>query len=73
MAEPLQACSDIKTPPNDTRYEGNNWIVLIARFNCSFEDKIRNAQKAGYDAAIVHNVGSNELGNLIFYFKHVSV
>ncbi|XP_058800434.1 E3 ubiquitin-protein ligase RNF13-like isoform X2 [Phymastichus coffea] len=61
VAEPLQACKDIKPPPNNTRYQGNNWIVVIARFNCSFEEKIRRAQKAGFDAAIVHNVGSNEL------------
>ncbi|OXU28960.1 hypothetical protein TSAR_015790 [Trichomalopsis sarcophagae] len=61
-ADPPQACHDIKSPPtNNTKYSGNNWIVLIARQNCSFEDKIRNAQKAGYDAAIVHNVNSNEL------------
>lgn len=65
-ADPPQACGDIRGPPNNTKYSGNNWIVLIARLNCSFEDKIRNAQKAGYDAAIVHNVNSNELGNAKF-------
>lgn len=37
------------------------WVVLIARYNCSFEEKIRNAQNAGWDAVIVFNVASNDL------------
>ncbi|XP_014227465.1 E3 ubiquitin-protein ligase RNF13 [Trichogramma pretiosum] len=61
-SEPSEACSDIKPPPaDDPRAYGYSWIVLIARNNCSFEAKIRNAQKAGYSAAIVHNVHSNDL------------
>ncbi|KAL0128345.1 hypothetical protein PUN28_003555 [Cardiocondyla obscurior] len=59
-AEPATACHAIQSPPNLTDYDGN-WIVLIQRFNCSFEIKVRMAQQAGYDAAIIHNVNSNEL------------
>lgn len=59
-ADPPTACRKIQPPPNDTNYDGN-WIVLIRRFNCSFEIKVRMAQEAGYDAAIIHNVNSNDL------------
>lgn len=60
-ADPPTACQDIKGPPNLANYTGL-WIVLIARMNCSFETKIRSAERANYDLAIVHNVGSDELG-----------
>uniref|UniRef100_A0A453AFQ7 PA domain-containing protein n=1 Tax=Aegilops tauschii subsp. strangulata TaxID=200361 RepID=A0A453AFQ7_AEGTS len=30
-------------------------FVLIARGNCSFEGKVRAAQRAGFDAALVHD------------------
>lgn len=64
-ADPPTACHAIASPPNDTNFNGN-WIVLISRFNCSFEVKIRMAQQAGFDAAIVHNVNDSELSkNLI--------
>ncbi|XP_012284933.1 E3 ubiquitin-protein ligase RNF13 isoform X2 [Orussus abietinus] len=59
-SDPPLGCQEIKPPPNVSNFEGN-WIVLIARFNCSFAIKVRMAQQAGYDAAIVHNVNSNEL------------
>ncbi|KZC05093.1 E3 ubiquitin-protein ligase RNF13, partial [Dufourea novaeangliae] len=59
-ADPPTACHEIMHPPNATNYNGN-WIALIARYNCSFQIKVRMAQKAGYDAAIIHNVNSNEL------------
>ncbi|XP_012340628.1 E3 ubiquitin-protein ligase RNF13 [Apis florea] len=59
-AEPPTACHEIQGPPNSTSYIGN-WIALIARYNCSFERKVRMAQKAGYDAVIIHNVNSNKL------------
>ncbi|KAL2734201.1 E3 ubiquitin-protein ligase RNF13-like isoform X1 [Vespula squamosa] len=59
-AQPSTACHEIQGPPNGTSYEGN-WIALIARYECKFEIKVRMAQKAGYAAAIIHNVNSNEL------------
>lgn len=66
-ADPPTACHKIQPPPNDTDYINVNWIVLIRRYNCSFEIKVRMAQEAGYDAAIIHNVNSNELGKLAAY------
>ncbi|XP_033207331.1 E3 ubiquitin-protein ligase RNF13-like isoform X2 [Belonocnema kinseyi] len=59
-ADPPYACQDVKEPPNVTGYDGY-WILLASRYNCSFEIKVRMAQKAGYDAVIIHNVNSDEL------------
>ncbi|KAG2331607.1 hypothetical protein Bca4012_018821 [Brassica carinata] len=56
IAEPLDACSDLVNTV--TLEEGSITsppYVLIIRGGCSFEEKIRNAQKAGYKAAIVYD------------------
>lgn len=58
-ANPTDGCSELDPPPENVTL--SRFAVIIARYNCSFEDKIRNAQKAGYAAVIVHNVGSNDL------------
>ncbi|KAG8227711.1 hypothetical protein J437_LFUL007993 [Ladona fulva] len=58
-SHPAEACSPIDKPPSKS-YTGK-WIVLIRRCNCTFEDKVRNAEKAGYAAAIIHNVNSSDL------------
>lgn len=35
---------------------------MISRYGgCTFEDKVRNAQEAGFQAAIVFNVDSNKV------------
>lgn len=65
-ASPLDGCSEMVGPPENVSSTEEPTIparfaVIIARYNCSFEDKVRNAQKAGYAAVIVHNVGSNDL------------
>ncbi|XP_047032195.1 E3 ubiquitin-protein ligase RNF13 isoform X1 [Helicoverpa zea] len=59
--EPHDGCSVLPPPPTTVDNFTGKWIVLLARYNCSFEVKIRNAQDAGYDCAIVHNVNSSEL------------
>ncbi|XP_065560695.1 E3 ubiquitin-protein ligase RNF13-like isoform X2 [Artemia franciscana] len=59
-AKPNNACSPIEPPPNNTNPHGH-WIVLIRRYGCTFADKVRMAQEAGYDAAIIRNVNSNNL------------
>jgi Zn-dependent M28 family amino/carboxypeptidase len=43
--------ADFETPP------GPNSIALIQRGTCTFEDKVNNAQAAGYAAVIIFNEG----------------
>lgn len=58
--EPQDACKPINPPPTwDNRFD--KYIALIARSNCTFEEKVRMAQNASYDAVIVHNMHSDNL------------
>lgn len=54
LAEPLDACSPLRKV--DSTVKGTcSPFVLIVRGACSFEDKVRKAQAAGFKAAIVHD------------------
>ncbi|XP_053671084.1 E3 ubiquitin-protein ligase RNF13 [Anopheles nili] len=61
-ADPPDGCTEMRLAPapNGT----SKFAVVIARYNCSFEVKVRNAQQAGYSMVIVHNVGSNDLEHM---------
>ncbi|KAL8482573.1 hypothetical protein ACS0TY_028031 [Phlomoides rotata] len=59
MAEPLDACSP---PTNNVVPIRNNTFALIVRGGCSFDEKVRIAQAAGFKAAIVYD---NENGDLV--------
>ncbi|KAI0531024.1 hypothetical protein KFK09_000573 [Dendrobium nobile] len=60
LAEPLHACSQLK----NKAVEGPlSPFVLIIRGGCEFDDKVRNAQSAGYKAAIVHD--NEDSGSLV--------
>ena len=63
-ANPPHACEAIDPPPTNSNCS-DKWFVLIRRFECNFVDKVRAAQNAEYDAAIIYNVGSNLIGNNI--------
>ncbi|XP_019879219.1 E3 ubiquitin-protein ligase RNF13 [Aethina tumida] len=64
-ADPPTGCEPMKPPPNNTENETGKWVVLVPRYNnkinCSFEEKVRYAQRANYDAVIVHNINSSQL------------
>ncbi|KAL6180492.1 hypothetical protein ACLB2K_047155 [Fragaria x ananassa] len=54
LAEPIDACSTLTNEAGPgTNYSSP--FVLIIRGGCSFEEKVRRAQKAGFKAAIVYD------------------
>ncbi|BBN03056.1 hypothetical protein MPTK1_2g20320 [Marchantia polymorpha subsp. ruderalis] len=56
-ADPLEACSDLSV-----NVTGTTSFALVMRGNCTFEQKIRNCQNAGFTAVIIfNNKDTNEL------------
>lgn len=52
-ANPPRACTSISGPPFPSN-SSFQWFVLIRRFECPINDKIKNAQDAGYNAAVIY-------------------
>ena len=61
LASPLDACSPLR---NRFEFNESARFALIVRGECAFEDKIKNAQSAGFRAAIVFDDKDNR--NLIY-------
>lgn len=61
VAEPLDACSPLINKVNHDAVEMRSPFVLIIRGQCSFEDKVRRAQAAGYKAAIIYDDADGDL------------
>ncbi|GAA0169594.1 ubiquitin-protein ligase [Lithospermum erythrorhizon] len=61
-AEPLNACKELSNIVEATEDVAKSPFALIIRGGCSFEDKVRRAQAAGFTAAIIHD---NEYGDLV--------
>ncbi|KAM5232334.1 E3 ubiquitin-protein ligase ZNRF4 [Hipposideros larvatus] len=67
-ARPANACHPIEGP----RLTGNGSlgaIVLIRRYDCTFDLKVLHAQRAGFEAAIVHNVRSDDLVRMAHVYE----
>ncbi|XP_020573706.1 receptor homology region, transmembrane domain- and RING domain-containing protein 2-like, partial [Phalaenopsis equestris] len=52
LAEPLDACTRLKASVANGSLSP---FILIIRGGCSFHDKVKNAQSAGFEAAIVYD------------------
>lgn len=61
---PDNGCSAVSPPPpkRGINFTGK-WIALMKRGGCNFDVKVRNAQNATYDMAIVYN-NSSDIGRL---------
>lgn len=66
VADPLDACSSLV---NTVFNLNHTKFALILRGNCSFLQKVRNAQLAGFDGAIVFDdqVHENLISSKHFY------
>ncbi|XP_022718247.1 receptor homology region, transmembrane domain- and RING domain-containing protein 2-like [Durio zibethinus] len=54
LAKPLDACSDLSNKAEKVS-NVTSPFALVIRGGCSFEEKVRRVQKAGFKAAIVYN------------------
>ncbi|KFK41614.1 hypothetical protein AALP_AA2G151200 [Arabis alpina] len=62
VAEPLDACRNLMNEPEQSSNETSPFVLVI-RGGCSFEEKVRKAQRAGFKAAIIYD--DEDRGSLI--------
>ncbi|KAF5725629.1 receptor y region transmembrane domain- and RING domain-containing protein 2 [Tripterygium wilfordii] len=55
LAEPLDACSELTNKVERVLNTSLPFVLIVRGGGCSFEDKVRKAQKAGFKAAIVYD------------------
>ncbi|CAB3980055.1 E3 ubiquitin- ligase RNF13 [Paramuricea clavata] len=58
VANPSEACRPVDPPFPKS---GQNYFLLVDDGGCSYYDKLKNAQNAGYSVAIVRSLTSNSL------------
>lgn len=63
VANPLDGCKPLSNDLRATKIDGVNFALII-RGECAFEDKVQNAQNAGFSAAIVYDNQDKE--NLVY-------
>lgn len=56
LSQPEDACTEIEKVPNNV----DTWFLLVKRFPCLFEIKVRNAANAGFKAVIIYSRDSNK-------------
>nr|GLL40424.1 receptor homology region, transmembrane domain-and RING domain-containing protein 2-like [Ipomoea trifida] len=61
VAEPLDACSPLSNEVDAVENSTKSPFVLIIRGSCSFEEKVKRAQVAGFKAAIVYDYDYGDL------------
>lgn len=63
QAEPSNGCKPMEEAPRNFTVHGNTprFAAVISRGDCTFADKVRNAQNASFDAVIVYNKDSDAL------------
>ncbi|XWS33873.1 hypothetical protein CRYUN_Cryun22dG0120300 [Craigia yunnanensis] len=63
VADPLDACNPLRNEFDSNKTDPIRFALII-RGDCSFEEKIRNAQSGGFSAAIVFD--DKDRGNLVY-------
>ncbi|TQD93451.1 hypothetical protein C1H46_020970 [Malus baccata] len=62
MAEPPDACLTLTNQVEQGTNRSSPFVLIVRGGGCSFEDKVRRAQKAGFKAAIIYD---NEVSSVL--------